>query len=222
MAIDNKTEQLLANALGGALSEITPKAPTVQTLSDLVPYLSGPASAENLQSEIEAPFTQLGRQLAELTLAARAQAEYLDANTRAVAENSLAKATNGGSSTAGGIGRTILSILGGGFGLGQLLGNLFGGGNDEPVAPALPTYALPPTVQVNAAVDGSGLQAIRYGSDGLPRAAESQPPTTSIPVTIQVQAIDSQSFKDHSSEIASAVREALLHSHSLNDVVLEL
>lgn len=41
-------------------------------------------------------------------------------------------------------------------------------------------------------------------------------------ITIQVQAMDSRSFQDHSAEIAQAVREAMLNSHALNDVVNEL
>ena len=41
-------------------------------------------------------------------------------------------------------------------------------------------------------------------------------------ITIQVQAMDSRSFLDHRDEIAQAVREAMLNSHSLNDVVSEL
>jgi hypothetical protein len=42
------------------------------------------------------------------------------------------------------------------------------------------------------------------------------------PIQITVQAMDSRSFLDHSDDIARAVREAMLHSHSLNDVVGEL
>jgi hypothetical protein len=34
--------------------------------------------------------------------------------------------------------------------------------------------------------------------------------------------MDSQSFMDHSDEIASAVKAAILSSHSLNDVLAEL
>jgi hypothetical protein len=34
--------------------------------------------------------------------------------------------------------------------------------------------------------------------------------------------MDSQSFLDRQDDIARAVREAMLHSNSLNDVVLEL
>ena len=41
-------------------------------------------------------------------------------------------------------------------------------------------------------------------------------------VQIQVQAMDSRSFLDHSQEIARAVREAMLNMHSINDVVNDL
>ena len=41
-------------------------------------------------------------------------------------------------------------------------------------------------------------------------------------ITIQVQAMDSRSFLDHSDQIAQAVRQAMLNSHSLNDVVNDL
>jgi len=41
-------------------------------------------------------------------------------------------------------------------------------------------------------------------------------------ITVQVSAMDSRSFLDHSEDIARAVRDAMLHSHSLNDVVNDL
>jgi hypothetical protein len=41
-------------------------------------------------------------------------------------------------------------------------------------------------------------------------------------ISIQVNALDSRSFMDHSYEIAQAVRQAMLDSHSLNDVVSDL
>jgi hypothetical protein len=41
-------------------------------------------------------------------------------------------------------------------------------------------------------------------------------------ITVQVQALDSRSFLDHSEEIARAVRHAVLNSHALGDVVSEL
>jgi hypothetical protein len=41
-------------------------------------------------------------------------------------------------------------------------------------------------------------------------------------ITVNVQAMDSQSFLDHSNEIAQAVRAAMLNSNSINDVVNNL
>jgi hypothetical protein len=41
-------------------------------------------------------------------------------------------------------------------------------------------------------------------------------------ITVNVQAMDSQSFLDHSSEIAQAVRNAMLNMSSINDVVSDL
>jgi len=40
-------------------------------------------------------------------------------------------------------------------------------------------------------------------------------------ITVQVQAMDSQSFLDRSGDIARAVRQAMLESSILNDVVRE-
>jgi hypothetical protein len=41
-------------------------------------------------------------------------------------------------------------------------------------------------------------------------------------ITVNVQAMDAQSFMDYSSQIAQAVRGAMLNLSSLNDVVNEL
>ena len=41
-------------------------------------------------------------------------------------------------------------------------------------------------------------------------------------ITVQVQAMDSQSFLDHSDDIAQAVRQAMLQSSVLNDVIREV
>ena len=58
---------------------------------------------------------------------------------------------------------------------------------------------------------------------GLPRpvpATSASASTTQI--TVQVQAMDSQSFLDHSDDIALAVRQAMLQSTVLNDVIREV
>jgi hypothetical protein len=41
-------------------------------------------------------------------------------------------------------------------------------------------------------------------------------------ITVNVSAMDSQSFMDRSNDIASAVREAMLNLHPINDVVASL
>ena len=41
-------------------------------------------------------------------------------------------------------------------------------------------------------------------------------------ILVQVQTMDSQSFMDHSNDIAQAVRQAMLNLHSVNDVIADL
>lgn len=178
------------------------------------------AGAEGVRSEVlfEGAATLLSRHLAELAVASRNQTETVEANTRAVIENSLARAAEGKGSTAGSIAKTVLSFLGSGLGLVRLIGGLFGGGG-EAAEPDLPRFVLPAPVQLAAAWTASGMQPLRYAQDGLPQAA---PVVRQTPITIEVRAMDSRSFLDHSSEIARAVKEALLQSHSLSDVVLDL
>jgi len=163
----------------------------------------------------------LARQLNELTRTAQLQTKSLEQNTSAVIENSVVTASGGQGSKAGSIAKTVLSFLGGGFGLVQLVGGLFGG-TDAETAPAAVTYAPPSPVQADLGLltASPALQSVRYGQDGLPRTTAPAPARPE--VTIQVQAMDSRSFLDHSDEIAQAVRTALLNSHTLNDVVAEL
>ncbi len=66
---------------------------------------------------------------------------------------------------------------------------------------------------------GWGMGEIDYSSSGMPRAADR---FASTPVVVQVQTIDSRSFLDHREEIASAVKQALLESHGLGDVMREV
>ncbi len=190
-----------------------------ESLQNTIERLSGGSSDTRETTE------QLIRQLSELTSVARLQAESTDDNTRAVIENSLAKATSSPLSKAGEVGRSILSFLGGGLGLAPLLGRLFGGQKEEEELPALPGYSLPKPIEVDAALSSLtslGIGPVRYGQDGLPRPLQAGRPAEAASVTVHVQAIDSRSFMDHSSEIARAVREALLNAHSLNDVVSEV
>jgi len=200
--------ELISNVvLSGSVSRLEPPAET--------------GSVGVAQENAAEQTGQLARQLAELTRVTLAQTDSVSANTQAVIENSLTSASGGGSKAAS-VGKTLLSFLGGGFGLVQLVGKLFDGGDEQPASVA-ERYSLPAPVSIEAASGlGTGIQPLRYASDGLPRSVPASAPATNQPVTIQVQAMDSRSFMDHSAEIAQAVREALLHSHSLSAVVTEL
>jgi len=164
--------------------------------------------------------------LEQLRASGEAQTEKLEANTAAVLQNSLELARGRTGSMLGGAAKTAAALTGG-FGLAPLisgLARLFSRGGSEPVS-SLERYTLPPSIHLEAGLTNSPqprLQAIRYEQDGLPRVVSAGPSAPLPPVTIQVQAVDSRSFMDHSEAIARAVREAMLNSHPLNDVVLEL
>jgi hypothetical protein len=101
---------------------------------------------------------------------------------------------------------------------------LFRGDKTEEV-PALTAYAAPPSVNFLGAIPqqrGQPILGVDYGQDGMPRTMSSATPIYAPSVTVQVQAMDSRSFLDHSDDIARAVREAILNAHSLGDVVSEL
>jgi hypothetical protein len=158
------------------------------------------------------------------------QLQQLQADSRAAVESAQAssRATTGGGSSAGAssgqsIGSTLLDMFGAGLGLSPLISgiaSLFGGGGDSSTPVPLTRFALPPAVQVNGGVSESGGPAFAVDNPqgGLPRAVPSSPPAQ---ITVQVQAMDSQSFLDHSADIAMAVRQAMLESSVLNDVVRE-
>lgn len=148
-----------------------------------------------------------------------------------------------GSSVAGQIGKTALTIFTSGLGLMPLvsgLAGLFGGGGSTTPAP-LVKFAMPRPIQVTAAnaKDGAALSFADYNQDGTVRsfgggnsdsggtapaspAAQAQSGTSGGQIVVNVQAMDSRSFLDHSQEIAQAVREAMLNMHALNDVVSEI
>jgi hypothetical protein len=104
--------------------------------------------------------------------------------------------------------------------IGGLL-SLFGGGGGQTLAVPSP-FTLPSSVQSNAGLTASApgqVVPVSYGETGQPRA---QSGSASPQVTIQVNAMDSQSFLDHSDDIANAVKQAILNSNSLNDVIASL
>ncbi len=185
------------------------------------------AEAANLGGLLQGPvkdvteqMTELARQTGSLNSTQLQQVGATQDNTQAVTSNTSAKSS--GSSTASNIGNIASGILGGSLSpiLSGLL-SLFGGGSKTTAAPPMP-FKLPTSVQEHAGLTGGAtgeIAPVDYGQDGRPRA----PQASAAPqVNIQVNAMDSQSFLDHSDEIAKAVRQAMLSSHSLNDVISDL
>jgi hypothetical protein len=138
-----------------------------------------------------------------------------------------------------GPGEIVLNVLKSGLGsipLAVALFRLFGGGDDDERPEPLVKYALPARREFHAAATPSGLTEVGYDQAGAPRVYERRVSATasggpefgsggkgaSPQINVNVQAMDARSFLDRSSEIAAAVREAMLNLNSINDVVTDL
>ncbi len=163
--------------------------------------------------------TNLNEAIAQLA----EQLQQMQILTRAAADTSHGGSRQNASQSGGSFGTTLLDIFGGGLGLSPLISgivSLLGGGGDNPSPPPLVRFALPPAIQATAGFNEGGGQpfAVDYPQGGSPRPVPTPAPAQ---ITVQVQAMDSRSFLDHRSDIAMAVRQAMLESSVLNDVVRE-
>jgi hypothetical protein len=138
----------------------------------------------------------------------------------------------------GGAGQVALNVVKSGLGTVPLVAalfRLFGGGDDEAPAP-LVKYALPARREFHMAATESGFAEVDYDQSGAPRVYERRVSegagagpeagrgngTGLRQINVNVQAMDARSFLDRSSDIAAAVREAMLNLNSINDVVTDL
>jgi hypothetical protein len=187
---------------------------------------TGASSTADIGSVLQGPVKDVTTQISALTSqittlnsTQQTQIGVIQDNTQAVTQNS---SKSSGSSTASTIGNVASSILGGGLSpiIDGLL-SLFGGGDSTtPSAPA--PFRLPTSVQYDAGLTGGSpgqVTPVSSNASGQPRAPASN---AGPQITVQVNAMDSQSFLDHSDDIANAVRQALLSSNSLSDVISDL
>lgn len=130
-----------------------------------------------------------------------------------------------GDSILGTIGSALGGVLGGGLGLAPLVSGIAGlfGGGDSSTPAALPTYMAPLPINLDAGFSegGGGAYGVDTAQGGAPRAMTNSSSSSS-QITVQVQAMDSSSFLDHSQDIALAVRQAMLQSSVLNDVIRDV
>lgn len=157
-----------------------------------------------------------------------ALADGLSTNTSAIRE-SVAATSRLTTGLAGNLTSEIPSAIGvstllkSGLGvasIGSAIAGLFR--RDKREEADFPVFSPPPPQRIEAA------NAPVYPADS-PSFLDSNPVNASSPrsappgsIVVNVNALDSRSFLDRSSEIASAVREAMLHMHPVNDIVSEL
>ena len=139
----------------------------------------------------------------------------------------------------GGAGQIALSVVKSGLGTVPLVAalfRLFGGGDDDEAPAPLVKYALPARREFHAAATDTGFAEVDYDQSGAPRVYErrvregarvgpedGRSSGAGLPqINVNVQAMDARSFLDRSSDIAAAVREAMLNLNSINDVVTDL
>jgi hypothetical protein len=158
--------------------------------------------------------TSLTTQMASLASVEQTQITATQDNTTALGQST----TKGSGNT---IGSTLGSVLGSGLSpIVSGLISLFTGGSTTQGLTAPTPFTLPAPVNYQAGVTAPGqVVPVDSGQSGAPRP---QSVSAAPQVTVQVSAMDSQSFLDHSDDIANAVKAAILNSHSLNDVISDL
>jgi hypothetical protein len=182
------------------------------------PLISVDVASNN--TDLSASLSQAGQQIAQLQSTYQAQASLIAANTQAIQGNTSAQSNHSAGSVAGGIASSLFGGLGLLSPLISGIASLFGG-NSTP--PPLPVYRAPSPVAINATLNSATPNTpAPNGGPSSQSAAGSLPAPAAPQVIVNVTAMDSQSFMDHSTDIANAVREAMLNMHPINGVVATL
>lgn len=96
-------------------------------------------------------------------------------------------------------------------------------GAGSSVSAQLPIYTPPAAVPVSGVPQPQAAAAQPQSASSSPSQSNANGSQSAAPqITVNVNAMDSQSFMDRSDDIASAVRAAMLNMHPINDVVADL
>jgi hypothetical protein len=194
-------------------------APSRQAGIPSPPSISEGASSD--EGNLSQALSAAGQQISQLQAAYQQQSNLITENTQALQSNTSAKSGSGSSA-----GSVASSLFGGALGfLSPIISgiaSLFGGGSSTPQP--LPIYTPPSPVSIGGVVQATPVASQTSGGSTASAApANNSSPTNFSPqITVNVSAMDSQSFMDRSNDIASAVREAMLNMHPINDVVADL
>ena len=183
-------------------------------------------SVDSGGGDFNTALSQAAQEISQLRAQWLQQAALIAANTSALQNNTGVQ----GRSTACTAAHVATSVFGGALGflspVAKGLLGLFGGGGSSAPAP-LPLYVPPPPVSISGVVRSTGVTAespasAQPGTAPTQTGAASQPAAGSQQITVNINAMDSQSFLDRSHDIASAVRLAMLNLHPINNVVADL
>ena len=211
-AVRQLTEALLSERGSGTPELTSANGGSIGTRDSLM--------SQGTSREIGQQMSALAAQVSNLTSTQQTQISATEANTQAVTQNTTSKGN--GTSAAGQIGGIAESLFGGALSLTPILSglaSLFGGGSSASNTSTVP-FLLPPPVEYQSGLTGTSGGQVAPVSDA--QGGQPSPNAPAPQVTVQVNAMDSQSFLDHSDEIAQAVKQALLNSNSLGDVIAEL
>ena len=172
--------------------------------------------------DLAGALSQAGQQILQLQSAYQQQASLISENTQAIQSN-----TSSHSSGSGVLGNVTSHLFGGALGfLSPIISGIAGlfGGHSTPQP--LPIYTPPPSVSISGAIQATPVPtqtSTSNTSNTTSNTSNNTNQSTYSPhITVNVSAMDSQSFMDRSNDIASAVREAMLNMHPINNVVADL
>jgi hypothetical protein len=188
------------------------------------PTIGVGVSSDN--SDLGTSLSQAGQQIAQLQQSYQQQASLIAANTQAIQSNTSAQSSHSALSTVGSAASSVL----GGFGLlSPLISGIASLFHHSSTPAPLPIYTPPSPVAINATLNSATPNSTASGTTtGAATTGQAQSAVTSsqtapaAQVTVNVNAMDSQSFMDRSNDIANAVREAMLNMHPINGVVASL
>jgi hypothetical protein len=185
------------------------------------PTISAGVSSDN--GDLATSLSQAGQQIAQLQSVYQQQANLIAENTQAIQSNTSSQSGHSVAGTAGNVASSLFSGLGLLSPLISGIASLFGGGASTP-AP-LPVYTPPPPVAISGVLQAAPSSAQAPSASATTGQATNSGGGQAAPapqITVNVSAMDSQSFMDRSADIANAVREAMLNMHPINDVVANL
>ncbi len=170
------------------------------------------------------------RAITTATSTARNLGRILSQNTKAMQQSREAISTGQslftGLFSSLGRGGGSSGLLGSGLGLvplGLRIAGLFRKRRAEPQS--FSPFELPPSLSLEVANTDNilaGFPRLARKQTGEIKVIRQETPAAQPQITVNVNAMDTQSFLDRSEDIAGALRDAMLHMHPVNDVIGEL